>query len=236
MKHRFLLNFFVLVCFLSVLDVSAKNGDWADFNRYEQSNRELIGQPNNGRRVVFMGNSITDNWYHFHPDFFNNNGYIGRGISGQSTYQFLVRFREDVVNLHPAIVVINAATNDVAENTHPYNESYTLGNIKSMVEIAESNGIKVILTSTLPALKFNWNTSITDAPQKILSLNAKIKAYAKKKGVPYIDYYKEMVMKGTGALNPSLTKDGVHPTPDGYFIMEKMIKKAITKMLYSEKK
>lgn len=236
MKHRFLLNLFVLVCFFSVLNVNAKNGDWADFNRYEQSNLQLIGQPNNGRRVVFMGNSITDNWYRFHPDFFDSNGYIGRGISGQSSYQFLVRFREDVVNLHPAIVVINAATNDIAENTHPYNESYTLGNIKSMVEIAESNGIKVILTSTLPALKFSWNSSITDAPQKILSLNAKIKAYAKKKSIPYIDYYKEMVVKGTGALNPSLTNDGVHPTSDGYFIMEKMIKKAITKMLCCEKK
>lgn len=118
------------------------------------------------KRVVFLGNSITEGWVRTHPDFFKTNGYIGRGISGQTSYQFLLRFREDVINLSPALVVINAGTNDVAENTNPYNEDYTFGNIVSMVELAKVNKIKVILTSVLPAAAFKWRMEIKDAPQK----------------------------------------------------------------------
>ena len=163
---------------LSVAELSAQNRDWANLNRYEKENIELQQQENNGRRVVFMGNSITEGWVNIHPDFFKNNGYIGRGISGQTSYQFLVRFREDVINLSPAVVVINAATNDVAENTGTYSEDRTFGNIVSMVELAQANNIKVILTTTLPAAAFGWNKSITDAPQKIAALNARLQQYA----------------------------------------------------------
>ena len=102
----------------------------------------------------YAGNSITEGWVRTHPDFFKTNGYIGRGISGQTSYQFLLRFREDVINLSPALVVINAGTNDVAENTGAYNEDYTFGNIASMAELAKANKIKVILTSVLPAAEF----------------------------------------------------------------------------------
>ena len=107
-----------------------------------------------------MGNSITEGWVRTHPDFFKTNGYIGRGIGGQTSYQFLLRFREDVINLSPALVVINAGTNDVAENVGPYNEEYTFGNIISMVELAKANKIKVILTSVLPAATFKWRPEI----------------------------------------------------------------------------
>ncbi len=216
---------------LSVTELSAQNRDWANLNRYEKENIELQQQENNGRRVVFMGNSITEGWVNIHPDFFKNNGYIGRGISGQTSYQFLVRFREDVISLSPAVVVINAATNDVAENTGAYNEDRTFGNIVSMVELAQANNIKVILTTTLPAAAFGWNKSITDAPQKIAALNARLQQYAKKNRIPFVDYYSEMVVGENKALNPQYTKDGVHPTAEGYDVMEGLLQKAIAKVL-----
>lgn len=216
---------------LSVAELSAQNRDWANLNRYEKENIELQQQENNGRRVVFMGNSITEGWVNIHPDFFKNNGYIGRGISGQTSYQFLVRFREDVINLSPAVVVINAATNDVAENTGTYSEDRTFGNIVSMVELAQANNIKVILTTTLPAAAFGWNKSITDAPQKIAALNARLQQYAKKNRIPFVDYYSEMVVGENKALNPQYTKDGVHPTAEGYDVMEELVQKAIAKVL-----
>ena len=178
-----------------------------------------------------MGNSITEGWVNTHPDFFTDNGYIGRGISGQTSYQFLLRFREDVIKLLPTLVVINAGTNDIAENTCPYNEEYTFGNIVSMVELAQAHKIKVILTSTLPAASFGWNPSVLDAQAKILSLNARLKKYARKHKIMYVDYYEKMVYGENGALNPQYTKDGVHPTSEGYLVMEELIKKAIDKVL-----
>lgn len=178
-----------------------------------------------------MGNSITEGWVNTHRSFFTDNGYIGRGIGGQTSYQFLLRYREDVINLSPALVVINAGTNDVAENTGPYNEDYTFGNIVSMVELARANKIKVILTSTLPAASFGWNPSIKDGAEKIASLNARIENYAKKHKIPFVDYYQAMVVGDNRALNPAYTNDGVHPTAEGYTIMEKLIKKAIDKAL-----
>ena len=216
---------------LATVSATAQNKDWGNIKRYEQSNQELLQQDNNGRRVVFMGNSITEGWVNTHPDFFQQNGYFGRGISGQTSYQYLVRFREDVINLHPKVVVINAGTNDVAENTGPYNEEYTFGNIVSMVELAKANKIKVILTSTLPAASFSWNKRITDAAQKIERLNQRVKAYAKKHRIPNVDYYTPMVVGEERALNPAYTKDGVHPTADGYDVMEALVQPVINKVL-----
>lgn len=178
-----------------------------------------------------MGNSITAGWVSTHPDFFRTNGYIGRGIGGQTSYQFLVRFREDVIRLKPAVVVINAGTNDVAENTGPYNEEYTFGNIVSMVELAKANHIKVILTSVLPAAYFKWRPEVPNVPAKIEALNARLKAYAAENKITYVDYYSQMVHGEDKALNPAYTKDGVHPTAEGYDVMETLIKKAIDKKL-----
>ena len=178
-----------------------------------------------------MGNSITQEWVRIHPDFFTENNYIGRGISGQTTYQFLLRFRNDVINLKPKLVIINGGTNDVAENTGEFDIETTFGNIASMAEMAKANKIKVILTSVLPAAGFRWNKKITDAPDKIEALNAKIKAYAKANKIPYVDYYQPMVFGEERALNPAYSKDGVHPTLEGYLVMEALIKPAIDKAL-----
>ena len=139
--------------------------------------------------------------------------------------------RKVVINLSPALVVINAGTNDVAENTGAYNEDYTFGNIASMAELAKANKIKVILTSVLPAAEFPWRREIKDAPQKIQSLNARIEAYAKANKIPFVNYYQPMVVGENKALNPQYTKDGVHPTGEGYDIMEALIKQAIEKAL-----
>ena len=211
---------------ISPLSARAEKNHWADFKRYAADNQRVI-ENGDTLKVVLFGNSITDSWPSMRPDFFKDNGLIGRGISGQSTYQFLSRFREDVVNLHPRIVVINGATNDVAENSHPYSEEKTLGNIRSMVEIARANGIGVILTSTLPAAGFKWNPSITDAPEKIQSLNSRIKAMAKDFGIPYVDYHPVLLAPDGRSLKSDLSPDGVHPNAEGYKLMEETLLPAI---------
>ena len=234
MKSKFLklgLCLAVTLAFSSMEVMAQKNNDWARLGRYAKANKELPAPAKKEKRVVFMGNSITEGWVKIRPDFFEENGYIGRGISGQTSYQFVVRFRPDVINLKPKLVVINAGTNDVAENTGPFDLQTTFGNIVSMVELAKANKIKVILTSVLPAAKFGWNKSIKDAPAKIEALNALIKEYAKKNKIPYVDYYTPMVTGADRALNPAYSKDGVHPTAAGYEVMEALIKPAIDKAL-----
>ena len=221
-----------IVCLsFSVGETYAQKHEFANYKRYVTENAALAQPVKKEKRVVFMGNSITEGWVNTHPDFFKSNGYIGRGIGGQTSYQFLVRFREDVINLSPALVVINAATNDIAENTGAYHEDRTFGNIVSMVELAKANHIKVILTTTLPAAAFGWNPAIKDAPQKIASLNARLKAYAQTNKIPFVDYYSSMVSGSNKALNPAYTKDGVHPTSEGYDVMENLIQQAINKTL-----
>lgn len=220
-----------LTCMGAMAQKKQTHDQFANFKRYEQANKELPAPAKKEKRVVFMGNSITEGWVKIHPEFFKENGYVGRGISGQTSYQFLLRFREDVINLKPKLVIINAGTNDIAENTGPYDIDITFGNIASMAEIAKANKIKVILTSVLPAAGFRWNKKITDAPDRIEALNAKIKEYAKANKIPYVDYYTPMVTGTERALNPDYSKDGVHPTLDGYIVMEALIKPVIDKAL-----
>ena len=220
-----------LTCMGAMAQKKQTHDQFANFKRYEQANKELPAPAKKEKRVVFMGNSITEGWVKIHPEFFKENGYVGRGISGQTSYQFLLRFREDVINLKPKLVIINAVTNDIAENTGPYDIDITFGNIASMAEIAKANKIKVILTSVLPAAGFRWNKKITDAPDRIEALNAKIKEYAKANKIPYVDYYTPMVTGAERALNPDYSKDGVHPTLDGYIVMEALIKPVIDKAL-----
>ncbi len=224
----------IVIALLGITTVQAQQKPKTDYGntpRYAKSNAELPAPQKGEKRVVFLGNSITQGWAEIHPDFFKKYGYIGRGISGQTSYNFLLRFREDVVKLQPKLVIINAGTNDVAENSCVYNEELTMGNIMTMVEIAKYHKIKVILTSVLPAAGFGWNKSITDAPEKIKALNARIKAYAQDNKIPYVDYFTPLVDSDGKTLNPKYSNDGVHPTGPGYDIMESIIVSAINKAL-----
>ena len=218
----------VLLCLcFAWAEGQAQNIEWAGLQRYAQANKELPQPGKKEKRVVF----ITEWWVSQRPSFFTDNNYIGRGIGGQTSYQFLLRFREDVINLSPQLVVINAGTNDIAENAGPYNEDYTFGNILSMVELAQAHKIKVILTSTLPAAAFGWNPRVKDAAAKIAALNVRVKKYAEEHDIPYVDYYQEMVFGDKKALNPAYTQDGVHPTAEGYKVMERLIKPVIEQVL-----
>ena len=196
---------------------------WANKTRYAAENAALMAQDPDPQRVVLMGNSITEFWMDTHPQFFTDNHLVGRGISGQVSSQMLARFRQDVINLKPRIVVINCGTNDIAENNGPYEEDITVDNIKSMAELALINDITVVLTSVLPCDGFGWNPSVQNVVDKIQSLNARIVGLAEDMSLPYIDYYSPMVYDQGGAINPLYSDDGVHPTPLGYDVMEQLL-------------
>jgi len=206
----------------------------ANIKRYDADNQELPAKQKKEKRVVFMGNSITEGWAKAHPDWFKANNYIGRGIGGQTSPQMLLRFQADVIALQPDVVVINAGTNDIAENTGTYHPSFTLANIKSMAEIARANGIKVILTSVLPHDGFRWNKEVTDVVRKVDELNMAIKSYADENKIPYVDYHVDM-RDEKGAMKAELSNDGVHPYPDAYLIMEALVKPVIDKQLKKKK-
>lgn len=196
----------------------------ANLQRYATANAEFT------KKVVFIGNSITQGWADSRPDFFTLNNYIGRGIGGQTSPQLLLRFRQDVINLNPAAVVINIGTNDIAQNTGEYVPAFTMSCIQSMAELAHYNGIKVILSSVTPAGEYPWRKEITNVVQKIDALNAMIKAYAESKGFAYIDYNAAM-RDGKGAMIKEYTTDEVHVTAKGYEVMEKLAKETIDKVL-----
>lgn len=206
--------------------------EFANFERYREANALLADADAEGR-IVLMGNSITDFWPQRGPHLFETHPEItGRGIAGQTSYQFLLRFREDVVNLHPEIVVINYGTNDIAENAGPYSEDLTFGNVKTMADIARANGIKVILASCLPAEGFSWRPQITDAMPKIKSLNARVKAYAAEQGIPFADYFEALVNEEGTAMNPAFADErpAVHPNRAGYDVMEAILLEAIERV------
>ena len=210
---------------------SAQRHDFAQFDRYAKDNAELPAPAKGEKRVVFMGNSITDIWAAKHPDFFKQHGYVGRGISGQTSYQFLLRFRQDVIDLKPKLVVINYGTNDIAENTGAYDEDQTFNNVCSMVDMARANHIKVILCSTLPAENFSWRPNITDGMQKIRHLNERVKAYCKANKIQYVDYFSAMLSEDGMGMKKEYQNDTVHPNVKGYDIMEAIIVPAIEKAL-----
>jgi lysophospholipase L1-like esterase len=203
--------------------------DWAGLARYRAAN-DSLGPPRTGeRRVVFMGNSITDSWARFFSAQFPGKPYVGRGISGQTTPQMLVRFRQDVVALRPAVVVILAGTNDIAGNTGPSTLEMIEDNLRSMTEIAKANGIRVVLSSVLPVFDYPWKRGLEPAP-KIVALNSWMRAYADSVGAVYLDYHTAMVDARQG-LRGELTQDGVHPNADGYRIMAPLAEAAIARAL-----
>ncbi len=203
--------------------------DWPNLNHYKNDN-EQIGLPKAGeKRVIFIGNSITEFWSKVVPEFFSQNGYINRGISGQTSPQMLVRFRADVVNLKPAVVIIAAGTNDIAGNTGPSTLEMIAANIFSMAEIARSNGIKVILTSVLPVYDYPWKPGLNPA-EKIVALNQMIKDYASRNKCIYLDYHSALKDERNG-MKPEYAKDGVHPNEAGYKVMMPLCSEAIKKAL-----
>lgn len=203
--------------------------DWPNIKRYDEANQQLKSKPAVKDRVVFMGNSITDGWINHDPDFFSKNPYVDRGISGQTTPQMLARFREDVIALQPAAVVILAGINDIAQNTGYIRPEDTYGNIVSMAELAKANNIKVVICSILPAYDFPWRPGLQPA-EKVVAINKMLKDYADKNHIVYVDYYSAMADERKG-LPPNLSKDGVHPTLEGYKIMESLVQKGIKEAL-----
>jgi len=203
--------------------------DWPNLSKYMTQNDSLTADEIDENRVVFMGNSITEGWLGLYPSFFKNKSYINRGISGQTTPQMLVRFRADVIHLHPKVVVILAGTNDIAGNTGPSTLEMIADNIFSMAELAKVNGIKVVLCSVLPVYDYPWKPGL-DPVTKIAKLNTMIKEYATYNCFEYLDYYTAMVDERLG-LKADLTYDGVHPNTAGYRVMEPITEAAIIKAL-----
>jgi lysophospholipase L1-like esterase len=207
------------------LELKLKN-DWANLDRFRDDNLKL-GEPSpNETRVVFMGNSITEGWKDLCPEFFSGRPFINRGISGQTTPQMLIRFRSDVINLKPKVVVILAGTNDIAGNTGPSTLEMIENNIESMVDLSKANGIKIVICSVLPAIDYWWNPGVKPA-EKIVALNVWIKKYAARKKITYMDFYSHMVDNQKG-LKTEYSEDGVHPNKKGYLVMEPLTEEAIT--------
>jgi acyl-CoA thioesterase I len=205
--------------------------DYGQLARYREADAAL-GQPAAGEnRVVFFGDSITDIW---HLDqYFPGKPYVNRGIGGQTTPQMLVRFREDVIDPHPKVVVILAGTNDIAGNTGPMRNEDTEANLASMAELAHVHGIHVVFSSVLPV--HNYTDKAKDffaqrPPARILELNTWLKDYCAKNGVVYLDYFSALV-DDRGLLKKELADDGLHPNDAGYKIMAPLAEAAIAKAL-----
>jgi len=204
------------------------NQDWANLKKYSAENDQLKIEPSENV-IVFMGNSITEGWVNASPEFFSDNNYIGRGISGQTTPQMLIRFTPDVLDLHPKAVTILAGTNDIAGNTGFSSVKMITDNIKAMAQLAVANDIKVILCSVLPVYEYPWRKSVKPI-EKISEINQWLEDYALENGHIYLDYYSEMADERKG-LKKEFSEDGVHPNHQGYSVMEPLVKTAIQKAL-----
>lgn len=202
------------------------HNDWADLARYRDANAALSPPTKDEARVVFMGNSITESWAKLFPVQFAGKPYIGRGISGQTTPQMLVRFRQDVLALKPQVVVILAGTNDIAGNTGSSTLEMIQDNIASMAELAKANGIAVVLCSVLPVFDYPWKPGLEPAP-KIVKLNSWLRQYAKSTGAEYVDFHTPMADARQG-MRAELAPDGVHPNEAGYRLMAPLVEQGIT--------
>jgi lysophospholipase L1-like esterase len=203
--------------------------DWARLSRYKEANAEVPPLGKNENRVVFMGDSITDGWKL--AEYFPGKPYINRGISGQTTPQMLIRFRPDVVELKPKVVVILAGTNDIAGNTGPMTLEMIEDNYASMADLAKANGIKVIFASVLPIHDYG-RTKVSErrSPEEILKLNEWLKNYCKANRHVYLDYFSRVVDE-KGMLKAELANDGLHPNAEGYKVMAPLAENAIQQAL-----
>ena len=202
--------------------------DWANFKKYEADNNKVEPPIKNETRVVFMGNSIFEGWIRLRPEFFSGKPYFDRGISGQTTPQMLLRMYDDVIALQPDIMVLKAGINDIAENNASYNPDHTLDNIKAMAQLARFNKIKVILCSVLPASDFRWRPGLQPG-DKVIALNEAIKKFATENKFYYLDLYSAVVDDNKG-MRKEYASDGVHPTVEGYKVMEPLLEEAIRKV------
>lgn len=230
-------TFFSATCFLLIfLSLNAQKKDyrelmeqdWAQLKYYQEENQHIL-RDSIWPDVVFMGNSITEGWVKMNPQFFKKNNYAGRGISGQTTPQMLIRFTQDVLDLNPKAVVILAGTNDIAGNTGFASVEMITDNIKAMVVLAQQNHIKVILSSVLPVYDYPWRPGL-EPVSKIAELNSWLKNYAQENGHIYLDYFSHMANEDLG-MKKAYSEDGVHPNAAGYEAMEPLVQVAIKRVL-----
>ena len=211
-----------LIILFTIMNLSGfAQEDWFGFGRYKADNERIVAS---GKlpEVVFLGNSITEYWALYHPEFFRQHNYCGRGIGGQTSTQMLARFTADVVNLHPKAVVIMAGTNDVAHNTYWVEPDKVVENIVAMCQLARANGIVPLISAIPPCASFVWNPDIKDAAETIVGINKRLQAYAEANGIAYVDYHSALADK-RGGLPKSLSDDGCHPNLDAYYIMERIV-------------
>lgn len=237
-KKHFFVTIFIVSLILNFVTIgyigwdyykNKRNRDIFKLNAYAWANSQLPAPTFDENRVVFIGNSITENWVHLRYKFFKENNYVCRGIGGQTSPLLLLRFRQDVIDLNPKAVVINTGINDMAENTGEYDPVFTFNKVKSMAQLAQVNGIKVILTSVLPSKGSGWKGHIKNVPDKIKAMNDSIKTYAEEKGYAYVDYYSPMVDEDL-AMKKEYTFDDLHPNEKGYAVMESLLQTAIGKI------
>jgi lysophospholipase L1-like esterase len=205
--------------------------DFAELNRYREANAQLPPPAQGENRVVFYGDSITDGWKL--DSYFPNKGYINRGIGGQTTPQMLIRFRQDVIDLSPKVVVILAGTNDIAGNTGPMTVEQIEANYASMAELAHAHAIRVIFSSVTPVHNYTPRSQtmfLTRAPEKILALNQWLRSYCEQNHLIYLDYFSAMV-DSHGMMQQDLAADGLHPNDAGYKIMTPLAQAAVEKAL-----
>ena len=195
--------------------------DWAKYYRYQKQNDSIVAN-HIPVKAVFMGNSITDNWGKWRPEFFEKYHCAARGISGQTSYQMLIRMQADVIDLKPEMVFLLVGTNDLACNNGPISDEHFMANIRSMCELASLHHIRPMICSILPHSAFPWNHDITGVAERIDRVNAQLKAYAQANGYTYIDYNSAMRAED-GGMRAELSNDGVHPYKEAYDIMESLV-------------
>jgi lysophospholipase L1-like esterase len=204
--------------------------DWAALSHYRKENALLAPAKAGEDRVVFLGSSIFEFWKDKMPEFFEGKPYLDRGISGQISPQLLIRFRQDVIDLHPKAVIILAGSNDISGSTGHVTNKTILDNIASMAELAQLHHIKVILCAYLPVNEYPWRKGLKPAT-KIIALNKEIRAYAQANNFTLLDYFTPLVDEHNGQ-QAALTTDGVHPNREGYKIMAQVTEAAIQKALH----
>src|SRR5580692_9512327 len=229
MKKSLFIRSVAFFPFILVFVFKVEAQDWPGLGRYREANQKLKVKGGKRNKAVFMGDSITDFWLGDSTHFFEKNGYIDRGISAQTSPKMLLRFRSDVIDLNPKVVVILCGINDIAGNSGPSSLEMIEDNISGMAQLARANHIKVILCSLLPANKLPWKPEIAPA-DLVIALNQWIKAYARDNHYGWCDYYSDMVDDNKG-LKKAYSEDGIHPNQAGYLVMDSIVQKAIQSML-----